>query len=346
MITPEVQAQVAEYFGEAPANPKACKYLDATYGDYGLKNFCQALRGERPELLQLDLVLEDPAGRLRRQPRPDLRGLLGVDPGLDGDQGLTPGRGRDPSPVLAPAHDHRSSIQAPPQTLRRRLLARALPASPAAAAAAARRRRTGWFGVVYLGSLAVLFVAAFWYLDPLTSAIKHDLTLQNFQTLISNPVYRTITLRTVGMAALVTVIDALLAFPVAYYMARYARRPDAGGDVHRSCCCRSGRATSSASTRGASSWATAGRSSGRSPQFGIPNVVLVPERPRHPDRVHVHLAAVHDPADLRGAGAAARPRCSRRRATSAARPWHDVPPRRPAARASRPSSRARSSRSA
>jgi putative spermidine/putrescine transport system substrate-binding protein len=41
MITPEVQTEVAEYFGEAPANPKACKYLDATYGDYGLKNFCQ-----------------------------------------------------------------------------------------------------------------------------------------------------------------------------------------------------------------------------------------------------------------------------------------------------------------
>ena len=41
MITPEVQTQVAEYFGEAPANPKACKYLDAVYGSYGLKDFCK-----------------------------------------------------------------------------------------------------------------------------------------------------------------------------------------------------------------------------------------------------------------------------------------------------------------
>jgi putative spermidine/putrescine transport system substrate-binding protein len=40
MITPEVQAQVAENFGEAPANPKACKYLDAGYGPYQFKNFC------------------------------------------------------------------------------------------------------------------------------------------------------------------------------------------------------------------------------------------------------------------------------------------------------------------
>jgi putative spermidine/putrescine transport system substrate-binding protein len=42
MITPEVQTQVAEYFGEAPANPKACKYLDAVYGSYGLAGFCKA----------------------------------------------------------------------------------------------------------------------------------------------------------------------------------------------------------------------------------------------------------------------------------------------------------------
>jgi len=40
MITPEVQAQVAENFGESPANPKACEYLDAGYGPYALKDFC------------------------------------------------------------------------------------------------------------------------------------------------------------------------------------------------------------------------------------------------------------------------------------------------------------------
>jgi putative spermidine/putrescine transport system substrate-binding protein len=40
MVTPAVQAQVAEYFGEAPANPKACAILDKTYGSYGVKDFC------------------------------------------------------------------------------------------------------------------------------------------------------------------------------------------------------------------------------------------------------------------------------------------------------------------
>jgi putative spermidine/putrescine transport system permease protein len=80
----------------------------------------------------------------------------------------------------------------------------------------------GWFGLVYLGSLVVLFVSAFWYLDPLTSAVTHEFTLKNFQQLLTDPVYRTITFRTIGMAALVTVIDAILAFPIAYYMARTA----------------------------------------------------------------------------------------------------------------------------
>lgn len=41
MLTPEVQAQVAENFGEAPANPKACRYLDVGYGPYAFKNFCK-----------------------------------------------------------------------------------------------------------------------------------------------------------------------------------------------------------------------------------------------------------------------------------------------------------------
>ena len=42
MVTPEVQAQVAEYFGEAPANPKACDILNKGYGSYQLPNFCDA----------------------------------------------------------------------------------------------------------------------------------------------------------------------------------------------------------------------------------------------------------------------------------------------------------------
>jgi putative spermidine/putrescine transport system permease protein len=79
-----------------------------------------------------------------------------------------------------------------------------------------------WLLVIYIGSLAVLFVTAFWYLDVFTSEIVHEFTLQNFQTLWENDVYRTITLRTVGIAAAVAVSDVLLSFPLAYYAARLA----------------------------------------------------------------------------------------------------------------------------
>jgi putative spermidine/putrescine transport system permease protein len=81
----------------------------------------------------------------------------------------------------------------------------------------------GWLGLAYLGSLAVLFVAAFWRLDPFTSEVVHDYGTRNFQTIIEGSTYRTIAGRTFAIAALVTVADALLAFPIAFYMAKVAR---------------------------------------------------------------------------------------------------------------------------
>ncbi len=80
----------------------------------------------------------------------------------------------------------------------------------------------GWLVVAYLGSLAVLFVAAFWQLDPFTSKVVHDYGFQNFETIWHGEVYRTIVFRTVGIAAAVTVADAILAFPIAFYMAKVA----------------------------------------------------------------------------------------------------------------------------
>jgi putative spermidine/putrescine transport system permease protein len=82
----------------------------------------------------------------------------------------------------------------------------------------------GWLVIAYLGSLAVLFVAAFWQLDTFSGQVVHEYGLQNFQTLAENDVYRTIVIRTVLIAAAVTVTDALLAFPIAFYMAKVASR--------------------------------------------------------------------------------------------------------------------------
>ena len=81
---------------------------------------------------------------------------------------------------------------------------------------------TLWFLVIYIGALAILFVSAFWSLDVFTGEIVHSWTLKNFQTLLDDPVYRVITLRTVGLAAAVTLSDIVLAFPLAYYAARLA----------------------------------------------------------------------------------------------------------------------------
>jgi putative spermidine/putrescine transport system permease protein len=77
-----------------------------------------------------------------------------------------------------------------------------------------------WMAVVYLGALVLMLMTAFWRLDPLSSALVRDWNLDNFHTLITDSVYRTITMRTAGMAVAVTITDIVLAFPLAYYAAR------------------------------------------------------------------------------------------------------------------------------
>jgi putative spermidine/putrescine transport system permease protein len=80
----------------------------------------------------------------------------------------------------------------------------------------------GWLGVAYLGSLAVLFLAAFWHLDSFTGEVVRSYSLDNFRTILEGDVYRTIALRTVGIAAAVTLTDIALAFPIAFFMAKVA----------------------------------------------------------------------------------------------------------------------------
>jgi putative spermidine/putrescine transport system permease protein len=78
------------------------------------------------------------------------------------------------------------------------------------------------FSVVYLGSLISLFISAFWQVDAFTAKVIHTWTLDNFRTLWDDHTYWRITGRTIGIAAAVTVTDAVLAFPLAYFMARLA----------------------------------------------------------------------------------------------------------------------------
>lgn len=82
----------------------------------------------------------------------------------------------------------------------------------------------GWLVIGYLGSLAILLITALWSVDPLSGEVIRSFGLENFKTLFDEPVYRDIVGRTVLIAALVTVTDAAIAFPIAFYMAKVASR--------------------------------------------------------------------------------------------------------------------------
>ncbi len=81
----------------------------------------------------------------------------------------------------------------------------------------------GWLAIAYLGSLVILLLNAFWAKDAFTGRVQPFVwSLDAFKTLFGSATYATIAGRTVIMAILVTITDALLAIPIAYYMARIA----------------------------------------------------------------------------------------------------------------------------
>ena len=81
-----------------------------------------------------------------------------------------------------------------------------------------------WLLVIYLGSLVALLLTSLYTTDPFTGDLVKTVSLDNFSELIHNPTFRTVTLRTLGIAASVTVIDFCLALPIAFFMAKVASR--------------------------------------------------------------------------------------------------------------------------
>jgi putative spermidine/putrescine transport system permease protein len=79
-----------------------------------------------------------------------------------------------------------------------------------------------WLGVVYLGSMFALLVQSFFSIDEFTGMIRRELTLRTYAELL-RPAHLDIIVRTATMATAVTLAAAIVAFPVAYYMARHAR---------------------------------------------------------------------------------------------------------------------------
>jgi putative spermidine/putrescine transport system permease protein len=80
----------------------------------------------------------------------------------------------------------------------------------------------GWLVVAYLGSLALFLITSFWSVDKTTGNLVTTPTLKNYIEVATTEVYRTIAIRTVVMAALVTITTIVIAFPIAFYMARLA----------------------------------------------------------------------------------------------------------------------------
>lgn len=79
-----------------------------------------------------------------------------------------------------------------------------------------------WLGIVYVVALVLLLITAFWQVDSFTGQIRTEWTLENIVTVLTGSLYQTVTLRTLGVALAVTVIDVALALPIAFYMAKVA----------------------------------------------------------------------------------------------------------------------------
>ena len=101
-------------------------------------------------------------------------------------------------------------------------LARSLWARPWLSTAAFLSAPALWFGALYLAALAAMFVTAFWRVDSLSGDIVPDFTFDNFAEIAGSATYRLIAARTVFLAAAVTLTDAALAFPFAWFLARHA----------------------------------------------------------------------------------------------------------------------------
>ncbi|GLI27375.1 spermidine/putrescine ABC transporter permease [Agromyces rhizosphaerae] len=122
------------------------------------------------------------------------------------------------APAPAPG---RTPVPAPRDTLARRGSVY-LSSHPRARLALLLSAPLFWLGLVYIFALAALLITAFWSVDSFTGQISTEFTLDNIITVVTGSLYQTVTLRTLGVALAVTVIDVALALPIAFFMAKVA----------------------------------------------------------------------------------------------------------------------------
>ena len=183
--TPQVQAEQAVSYGETPDNKLACPLMDKIQ-----KGSCAQYHANAPLAYFKSVSLWK-----------------------------TPVATCDNGNLIARAAEVR-----PDMRVRWPRLSAALWRRPWARATLLLTPALAWFVLIYLAALVVLLITAFWRINAFTTNIERVWNLGNFTLIFQNPAYRDIVLRTVGIAAGVTVVDAIIAFPFAYYMARLAGR--------------------------------------------------------------------------------------------------------------------------
>ncbi|TDK26657.1 ABC transporter permease [Arthrobacter crusticola] len=110
---------------------------------------------------------------------------------------------------------------APPRTGHRRVSA-ALHRSPRLRLAGLLTAPAAWLVLVYIAALAALLITALWTVDTFTGKVSTTWTLDNILTVTTDPVYQAITLRTLRIAVVVTLIDMVIALPIAFFIAKVA----------------------------------------------------------------------------------------------------------------------------
>ncbi len=81
-----------------------------------------------------------------------------------------------------------------------------------------------WLVLIYVVALAGLLVTAFWAVDSFTGELNRSFTLDNIREISTESLYRTVTIRKVMVALVVTIVDVAIALPIAFYMAKLASR--------------------------------------------------------------------------------------------------------------------------
>lgn len=79
-----------------------------------------------------------------------------------------------------------------------------------------------WLVLIYVVALVALLITSLWRVDSMSGLITQEWNLDNIKTVLTEDIYRTVAFRTLGIAAAVTVIDIVVALPIAFYMAKVA----------------------------------------------------------------------------------------------------------------------------